>query len=133
VLHPDARRHRLDDQIHQFLGLGILVPRLVLLAVLRGALSEQASRPAAAANTSATTATATTTATPAAPTTTATTRATTIVGVRPIRLRWLNIRRRLYQQVLNRINHRIHLVVGNFRRSDFDDTVIDVESQSHAT
>src|SRR5437899_897325 len=95
VLHPDARRYGLDNQVHQFLGLGILIARLVPLAVILSTLTEETSRAAAAAaSSSASTTAATSTPTP---TTTATARAAAIGGIGEIKLRRLDEWRRLHQ------------------------------------
>src|SRR5437867_2742864 len=69
VLHPDAGRNGFDNQLYQFLGLYILLARLVALLIIIATLSKEASLPAAAAATSASAA-------PAAATSTAPTAAT---------------------------------------------------------
>src|SRR3954471_3568401 len=66
VLHPDLRGDGFNDQLDQFLGLGILVARLILLAIVLAALTKEATlaapaTPAAAPTTATTAASATTT------------------------------------------------------------------------
>jgi len=84
IPHPDGRRDNIHYQVDQRVGLGILVARLIVLLIPVLVLAEHLLAAAVAANT-----------------TSAATGLAAAGRIRQVKLRRLNKRRRLNQQVLH--------------------------------